>query len=98
MANNKSHIHTYDENGNQLCCTPQEGKIYKNAGAEKLVEDGCCATTAKVYAPINKTIPDTEKHPADDGSNHAGEHADDDGHDHSTQEKSTFQLFLPAMI
>ena len=98
MANNKSHIHTYDENGNQLCCTPQEGKIYKNAGAEKLVEDGCCATTAKVYAPINKTIPDTEKHPADDGSNHAGEHADDDGHDHSTQEKSTFQLFLPAII
>ena len=98
MANNKSHIHTYDENGNQLCCTPQEGKIYKNAGAEKLVEDGCCATTAKVYAPINKTIPDTEKHHADDGSNHAGEHADDDGHDHSTQEKSTFQLFLPAII
>ena len=98
MANNKSHIHTYDENGNQLCCTPQEGKIYKNAGAEKLVEDGCCATTDKVYAPINKTIPDTEKHPADDGSNHAGEHADDDGHDHSTQEKSTFQLFLPAII
>ena len=98
MANNKSHIHTYDENGNQLCCTPQEGKIYKNAGAEKLVEDGCCATTAKVYAPINKTIPDTEKHPADDGSNHAAEHADDDGHDHSTQEKSTFQLFLPAII
>ena len=97
MANNKSHIHTYDENGNQLCCTPQEGKIYKNAGAEKLVEDGCCATTAKVYAPINKTIPDTEKHLADDGSNHAGEHADDDGHDHSTQEKSTFQLFLPAL-
>ena len=98
MANNKSHIHTYDENGNQLCCTPQEGKIYKNAGAEKLVEDGCCATTDKVYAPIKKMTPDTEKHPADDGSNHAAEHADDDGHDHSTQEKSTFQLFLPAII
>lgn len=98
MANNKSHIHTYDENGNQLCCTPQEGKIYKNAGAEKLVEDGCCATTAKVYAPIKKTTPDTEKHPTDDGSNHAAEHADDDGHDHSTQEESTFQLFLPAII
>ena len=98
MANNKSHIHTYDENGNQLCCTPQEGKIYKNAGAEKLVEDGCCATTDKVYAPIKKMTPDTEKHPADDGSNHAAEHADDDGHDHSTQEESTFQLFLPAII
>ncbi len=98
MANNKSHIHTYDENGNQLCCTPQEGKIYKNAGTEKLVEDGCCATTDKVYAPIKKMTPDTEKHPADDGSNHAAEHADDDGHDHSTQEKSTFQLFLPAII
>lgn len=98
MANNKSHIHTYDENGNQLCCTPQEGKIYKNAGAEKLVEDGCCATTAKVYAPIKKTTPDTEKHPTDDVSNHAAEHADEDGHDHSKQEKSTFQLFLPAII
>ncbi|AYO56854.1 cadmium-translocating P-type ATPase [Chryseobacterium sp. 6424] len=98
MANNKSHIHTYDENGNQLCCTPQEGKIYKNAGAEKLVEDGCCATTDKVYAPIKKMTPDTEKHPTDDGSNHAAEHADEDGHDHSKQEKSTFQLFLPAII
>lgn len=98
MANNKSHIHTYDENGNQLCCTTQEGKIYKNAGAEKLVEDGCCATTAKVYAPIKKTTPDTEKHPTDDGSNHAAEHADEDGHDHSKQEKSTFQFFLPAII
>ena len=98
MANNKSHIHTYDENGNQLCCTPQEGKIYKNAGAETLVEDGCCATTDKVYAPIKKMTPDTEKHPADDGSNHAAEHTDDDGHDHSAQGKSTFQLFLPAMI
>ena len=42
--------------------------------------------------------PDTEKHPADDGSNHAAEHTDDDGHDHSAQGKSTFQLFLPAMI
>ncbi|MEY3499352.1 MAG: cadmium-translocating P-type ATPase, partial [Bacteroidota bacterium] len=25
-------------------------------------------------------------------------HSDDDGHDHSTEEKSTFQLFLPAII
>lgn len=72
MANNKSHIHTYDENGKQLCCTPQEEKI--NTDAKMLLE----------------------KHHDDDGHNH--EHSDDDGHNHGSTDKSTFQMFLPAII
>lgn len=98
MANNKSHIHTYDENGNQLCCTPQEGKIYKDAGAEELIEDGCCRVTDNAYRPVTKKTTPAAEHTDDDGHDHGNEHADDDGHDHSTQGKTTFQLFLPAII
>lgn len=92
MANNKLHTHTYDENGNQLCCTPQEGKIYKDAGAKVLIEDSCCSVTDKAYRSAKKSPSGPKKLTADD------EHTEDDGHDHSTQEKSTFQLFLPAII
>ena len=57
------HKHIYDDNGKQLCCTPQEGKIYKDAGAKKLVEeDGCCA-------PKKKT--EDHQHTDDDGHDHA---------------------------
>ncbi|MBW8361658.1 MAG: cadmium-translocating P-type ATPase [Kaistella sp.] len=90
------HKHKYDEHGNQMCCTPQEGKIYKNAGAEKLVEANCCGTYDKAHVPVKKT-PITEKHTDNDGHKH-DEHTDDDGHDHSTQGTSTFQMFLPAVI
>ncbi|SHM78686.1 Cd2+/Zn2+-exporting ATPase [Chryseobacterium carnipullorum] len=56
------HKHTYDENGKQLCCTPQEGKIYNDAGAKKLVEeDGCCTPKKKK---------DEHKHTDDDGHDH----------------------------
>ena len=55
MANNKLHTHTYDENGNQLCCTPQEGKIYKDAGAKVLIEDSCCSVTDKAYRSAKKS-------------------------------------------
>ena len=33
------HKHIYDVKGKQLCCT-QQGKIYTNAGASSLLEDG----------------------------------------------------------
>lgn len=98
MAKNKLHTHTYDENGRQLCCTPQEGKIYKDAGAEELIEDGCCRVTDKAYRPVTKKTTPAAEHTDDDGHDHGNEHADDDGHDHSTQGKTTFQLFLPAII
>ena len=98
MAKNKLHTHTYDENGRQLCCTPQEGKIYKDAGAEELIEDGCCRVTDNAYRPVTKKTTPAAEHTDDDGHDHGNEHADDDGHDHSTQDKTTFQLFLPAMI
>ena len=56
------HKHTYDENGKQLCCTPQEGKIYKNAGAKKLVEeDG---------DRIPKKKKEEHQHSDDDGHDH----------------------------
>lgn len=71
------HKHIYDEEGNQLCCTAQEGKIYKDAGAKKLLNnDSCCSTE----------------------NNKSETHSDDDGHDHSTGEKNTFQMFLPAIV
>jgi len=35
------HKHTYDAKGKQLCCSQQE-KIYTNAGASSLLEDGHC--------------------------------------------------------
>ena len=68
------HKHKYDAQGKQLCCTPQEEKIYTDANAKKLLE----------------------KHTDDDGHNH--EHTDDDGHNHGSSDKSTFQMFLPAII
>ena len=34
-----SHLHRYDKNGKQLCCTQQE-KIYANAGAKHLLKEG----------------------------------------------------------
>ena len=98
MAKNKLHTHTYDENGRQLCCTPQEGKIYKDAGAEELIEDGCCRVTDKAYRPVTKKTTPAAEHTDDDGHDHGNEHADNDGHDHSTQDKTTFLLFLPAII
>ena len=40
------HVHIYDKNGKQICCTEEE-KIYKEAGSEKLIkdkksQDHCC--------------------------------------------------------
>ncbi|MDR6156597.1 Cd2+/Zn2+-exporting ATPase [Chryseobacterium sp. SLBN-27] len=55
------HKHIYDEEGNQLCCTAQEGKIYKDAGSKKLLDnDSCCSTEN------NKS----ETHNDDDGHDH----------------------------
>ncbi len=34
------HTHSYDKDGNQLCCTQQEKKIYTDAGAVELLKDG----------------------------------------------------------
>ena len=33
------HKHKYDAQGKQLCCTPQEEKIYTDANAKKLLEN-----------------------------------------------------------
>jgi Cd2+/Zn2+-exporting ATPase len=55
------HKHIYDKEGNQLCCTAQEGKIYNDAGAKKLLEDDKCCSTKN-----NKA----EAHNEDDGHDH----------------------------
>ncbi|KQT20281.1 cadmium/zinc/cobalt-transporting ATPase [Chryseobacterium sp. Leaf404] len=55
------HKHIYDKEGNQLCCTAQEGKIYNDAGAKKLLEDDKCCSTKN-----NKA----ETHSEDDGHDH----------------------------
>lgn len=63
------HIHKYDANGKQLCCTLEE-KI--NSKTDK--QSGCCTVDYK------------------------SEHSDDDGHEHSGGDQTTFQMFLPAII
>ncbi len=99
MSIKKPHTHTYDENGNQLCCTPQEGKIYKDAGAENLLEESCCATTDKSYNTQKKSPLTKKVHSDDDGHKHDDSESDDDhGHSHDNTDKSTLQLFLPAII
>src|SRR5690606_38537377 len=87
------HKHKYDKDGKQICCT-EEGKI--NAVADRrltqeLGDKACCAVDAKVN-------PSKMKNSEKVGHKPGGKHTDDDGHDHSAQGKSTFQLFLPAMI
>jgi len=61
------HQHTYDEHGNQLCCTPQEGKIYKEAGAKNLVKEGKSS---------EKSDKRGHEHTDDDGHDHDHESTD----------------------
>src|SRR5690606_29661704 len=87
------HRQKYDKDGKQNCCT-EEGKI--NAVADRrltqeLGDKACCAVDAKVN-------PSKMKNSEKVGHKPGGKHTDDDGHDHSAQGKSTFQLFLPEMI
>ncbi|ACU07581.1 Lead, cadmium, zinc and mercury transporting ATPase [Flavobacteriaceae bacterium 3519-10] len=87
------HKHRYDKDGKQICCT-EEGKINAVADrrlTEELGDKACCAVDAKIN-------PSKGKHPDKDSHKPADKHTDDDGHDHSAQGKSAFQLFLPAMI
>lgn len=74
MSNNINH-----ENQPEKKPTPQEEKIYEEAGAKKIIEDdGCCSS--------KKGKP--EKHSDDDGHDH----------DHDNSDKTTFQIFLPAIV
>lgn len=55
----------------------------------------CTAQEQKIYTDANaKKL--LGKHHNEDGHNH--EHSDDDGHNHGSTNKSTFQMFLPAII
>ena len=91
------HKHIYDEKGNQLCCTPQEGKIYTDAGAKKLLEDKCCSTTDKAYNSTGNNSKTSVTHSYNDGQKH-DEHSDEHDHSHDNTGKSTLQLFLPSVI
>lgn len=95
MANNKLHTHTFDENGRQLCCTEEEkiNLVADQRLKKELGDKACCAVDEK----INRS---KSEHSEKDGHKPGDEHDDDDddGHDHSNQGKSTFQLFLPAII
>ena len=74
MSNNINH-----ENHPEKKPTPQEEKIYEEAGAKKIIDDdGCCSS--------KKGKP--EKHSDDDGHDH----------DHDNSDKTTFQMFLPAIV
>src|SRR5690606_18614816 len=55
----------------------------------------CTAQEQKIYTDANaKKL--LGKHHNEDGHNH--EHSDDDGHNHGSTNKSSFQMFLPAII
>jgi Cd2+/Zn2+-exporting ATPase len=80
---NMEHIHTYDSSGKQLCCT-QEEKInfVANKQLKKEHNQVSCCTTDASSRDHSK----------------AGEHSDEDGHDHSGDQDSTYKMFLPAII
>jgi len=87
------HEHTYDAQGKMMCCSLEE-KINKLADRplkKKVKKESCCGDDDK--PKIVKEQTDDHK----DGHNH-NEHSDDDGHDHSVDNQTTFQMFLPAGI
>lgn len=77
------HKHTYDKNGKQLCCT-QEEKInfVVDKQLKKEHKEVGCCATDEPVFNQVKT----------------DEHTDEDGHDHSSGNDSTFKMFLPAII
>lgn len=79
------HKHKFDAQGRQLCCL-QEDKIYTKAGAKELLKanhnEDGCCSTE---SKIKLKTTETE-------------HSDEDGHDHSGGNDSTFKMFLPAII
>src|SRR5690554_4280676 len=50
----------------------------------------CCTQEEKIYTQAGAKELVNEKHQYD--------HSDDDGHNHGSTDKSTFQMFLPAII
>ena len=85
------HKHKYDESGNQLCCT-QEKKIYKNADASTRSEHHHTQTTNTMSNRYTA---------AEYANEHQGEQGEDhEGHEHAHEQgsKSTFELFLPAIL
>lgn len=105
-----AHKHKYDTQGNQLCCVRTE-KIYEKAGAKDLLKDKNHDHSGHSHDDDDHSVHDHADH---DHSGHSHgakvnkktpkgdghDHGDDDGHnhDHDSADKSTFQLFLPAII
>lgn len=87
------HKHKYDAQGKQLCCT-QEEKINKIADAslqKKTSQNSCCADDEVDFSIKKKTF-------SSDDDKHNHEHTNDDGHNHGSSDKSTLQMFFPAVI
>ncbi len=78
------HQHIYDAQGKQICCTEEE-KIYRDAGAEKLIKE----------EPLHGKN-SAEKHDHDSHDGH--DHGDDDGHDHGNIDGNPVKMFLPSII
>jgi Zn2+/Cd2+-exporting ATPase len=62
----------------------------------------CCTQEEKINLIVNKQLKKEHKEvgccATDDHNEHKDEHSDDDGHNHSVGNQSTFQMFLPAII
>jgi Cd2+/Zn2+-exporting ATPase len=78
------HKHIYDAEGNQLCCTQQE-KIYTNAGAEDLLKERHSKNDGHYHGIKYKTDLDHDT---------STEHAEADGHDHTSGKESTSKCFI----
>ena len=94
------HEHTYDAQGKMMCCS-QEEKINKLADRplkKKVQKESCCGDEDN--SKIVKKQREVHNDGHDNDQNNHEEHSDDDGHDHdhSSEGKSTFQMFLPAII
>ena len=100
------HVHTYDKNGKQLCCT-QEEKIYSKAGASNLLKEGHSDHDGhdhghKVAEKRSQAPKGGDGCCSHDALEHShaqhDSHSDDDGHDHASGSDSLLTMFLPAVI
>lgn len=87
------HNHNNTDGGKPLGRAAEHDNISNtdNNRPQSSLEEGCCTVDAKVNSKAGNNA-GKHLHKA------AETHSDDEGHDHSSGEKSTFVMFLPAII
>lgn len=92
-----AHNHNENNNGMPVSSTAEEENISTSANnrLQSSGDEGCCTVDAKVNRNSGKNAP---KHVHKPGESHSHSHDDDHDHGHSADGKSTFGMFLPAII